>query len=120
MKIVDFDTFCKMPAGTIFAPFTPMVLEEELAIKVDGGEPLRYGKYWEHYFNGVMPLEPWLGDSCSLWGVGYQEDAKFEIYDGSSLDYWAYEMFLVFEEKDIDTMIGILNWAKNGCKGEWK
>ena len=35
MRLVGFDEFCRMPAGTIFAPYTPCVLEEELAIKVD-------------------------------------------------------------------------------------
>ena len=28
-----------------------------------------------------------------------------------------YEMFLIFEEKDIDNMIKVLEWAKSGCPG---
>lgn len=117
MKIIDFKTFNCMPAGTIFAPYTPCVLEEGLAIKVDHGIELntdiyRYG--WA--FNGVMPLEPWNLDSV------FDEDsvrASFEIYDGDSNDYCDYKQFLIFEECDIDRLIQVLLWARSGCKDEF-
>ena len=119
MKLVNYDDFCKMPAGTIFAPYTPCVLEEELAVKTDAGYPmLEDYPYFKHYFNGVMPLEPWLGQECELFKIGDQQEASFEIYDGDSNDYREYKMFLVFEEGDIDRMINVLLWAKNGCEGE--
>lgn len=120
MKLVNFDDFSRMPAGTIFAPYTPCVLEEGLAIKVDPGEdmPEDY-PYYRHAFNGVMSLEPWITSETVLWNLGDQEDASFEIYDGDSNDYSEYEMFLIFEEKDIDRMIRVLLWAKNGCVGEY-
>ena len=119
MKIVDFNTFCKMPAGTIFAPYEPCVLKEELAIKVDAGRdmPKDY-PYYEHCFNGVMSLSPWLGDS-DLFKVGDEAEASFEIYDGDTNDYCDYDMFLVFDEADIDRMIKVLLWVKGGCKEEW-
>ena len=120
MKLVNFEEFCKMPAGTIFAPYTPCVLEEELAIKVDEGEdmPESY-PYCRHTFNGVMPLQPWMGDAHdNLWNIGDQAPASFEVYDGDNNDYMDYKMFLVFEELDIDRMINALIWAKNGCVGE--
>ena len=119
MKIVGFDEFCRMPPGTIFAPYTPCALEEELAIKVDGGEemPSSY-PYCRHSFNGVMPLRPWLGDGCCLYGIGDREEASFETYDGSNVDYMDYKMFLVLEEADVDRLINALLWAKNGCVGE--
>lgn len=122
MRIVNYHDFCRMPAGTVFAPFTPCVLEEGLAIKVDSGEDVPKGHplydYCSHTFNGVMPLRPWLGDDCGLWGIGAQEDASFEIYDGDYNDYHDYKMFLIFEEADIDRMIKALIWAKNGCIGD--
>lgn len=37
MRLVDFEQFCRMPAGTIFIPYEPCVALEELAIKVDEG-----------------------------------------------------------------------------------
>lgn len=115
MKIVDFKTFNCMPAGTIFAPYKPCVLEERLAIKVDHGRGFAYPWYGNWMFNGVMPLEPWNIDS-----VLDEESvrASFEIYDGDSNDYIGYERFLIFEECDIDRLIQVLLWAKGGCKDE--
>lgn len=115
MKIVDFRTFNRMPAGTVFAPYTPCVLEEGLAIKVDHGRIFAYPRYGNWMFNGVMPLEPWNLDS-----VFDEESVKatFEIYDGDSNDYHDYKQFLIFEECDIDRLIQVLLWAKGGCKDE--
>lgn len=118
MKIVDFETFVRMPAGTIFAPYKPCVLEEGLAIKVDEGSGVKPSWYqYSHSFNGVMSLEPWLGDSC-LFEPGDQEPATFEIYDGDNNDYRDYEMFLIFEEEDVNRLIRVLEWAKGGCVGD--
>ena len=118
MRLINYEDFIRMPAGTIFAPYKPCVTVERLAIKTDEGKVLPYS--WakgEHLFNGVMPLEPWLGDT-GLYNIGDREDASFEIYDGANSDYMDYKMFLVFEEADIDLMIKVLIWAKNGCVGE--
>lgn len=121
MKIVGFDEFCRMPAGTIFAPYEPCILKEGLAIKVDPGyEMAEDYPYYRHSFNGVMPLEPWITGESELWSIGDKADASFEIYDGSSADYMDHEMFLVFEEADVDRMIKVLKWAKNGCVGEYE
>ena len=112
MHLVDFETFNKLPAGTIFAPYTPCALEERLAIKTDTGEEYKnYG--W--LFNGVMPLEPWNLDSF------YGDEtirATFEIYDGDTNDYRDYKQFLIFDECDIDRLIKVLQWAKAGCPDE--
>lgn len=119
MKLVDFETFIRMPAGTIFAPYDPCILLDRLSIKVDPGEdmPEDY-TYYTHTFNGVMTLEPWLGDCCTLYEPGDHEEASFEIYDGDTNDYCNYKLFLVFEEADVDRLISVLNWAKNGCEGD--
>lgn len=118
MKLVNFEEFCRMPAGTIFAPYTPQVLEDRLAIKVDAGREEPDNRFYSHTFNGVMPLEPWFDYTCKLYSVGDTAEASFEIYDGDNNDYRNYEMFLVFEEADVDKMIKVLMWAKNGCKGD--
>lgn len=112
MKLVDYKTFIRMPAGTIFAPYRPCVLEKELSIKVDTGRESK-DQYW---FNGVMSLNPWLdGCHCSLFEIGDEEEAQFEVYDGDNNDYQDYKIFLVFDEKDITKLIEVLQWAKNGC-----
>ena len=120
MKIVGFDEFCRMPAGTVFAPYEHCILAEELSIKVDPGEEMPPDYKWcRHSFNGVMPLRPWLGGAeDKLWNIGDTCPASFEIYDGSSVDYMEYKMFLIFDEADIDRMINVMLWAKNGCEGD--
>lgn len=112
MHLVDFETFNRLPAGTIFAPYAPCVLKEELAIKVDRG---REFKEFGWSFNGVMPLEPWNLDCV------FDEEpvkATFEIYDGCTNDYCNYEQFLIFDDCDIDRLIQVLRWAKAGCPDE--
>ena len=118
MRLVNFETFNRLPAGTIFAPYTPCVLQEKLAIKVDHGREFK--EYLSHnhshrigwYFNGAMPLEPWnldfVFDDVSV-------KATFEIYDGDTNDYRDYNLFLIFDECDIDRLIAVLQWAKKGC-----
>lgn len=116
MHLVDFETFNRLPAGTIFAPYIPSVLKEGLAIKVDHGRelnPMFYNFDW--VFNGVMPLEPWNLDSV------FDDEsvrATFEIYDGDTNDYLGYKQFLIFDECDVDRLIQVLLWAKGGCKDE--
>ena len=116
MHLVDFETFNRLPAGTIFAPYIPSVLKEGLAIKVDHGRelnPMFYNFDW--VFNGVMPLEPWNLDSV------FDDEsvrATFEIYDGDTNDYLGYKQFLIFDEYDIDRLIQVLQWAKAGCPDE--
>lgn len=116
MKLVDFKTFNRMPAGTIFAPYTPCVLEKGLAIKVDHGREFDPSVYYHDWaFNGVMPLEPWNLDCV------FDEEsvrATFEIYDGDTNDYCDYDQILIFDECDIDRLIQVLQWAKGGCKDE--
>lgn len=118
MRLIGFEEFCRMPAGTVFAPYEPCALREDLAIKVDAGRdmPPDY-KWYRHTFNGVMPLHPWIDGTLGPWGIGDELEASFEVYDGDTNDYCDYEMFLVFDEADIDRMINALVWAKNGCVG---
>ena len=112
MHLVDFETFNRLPEGTIFAPYAPSVLKEGLAIKVDHGQEFKdFG--WS--FNGVMPLEPW--NLCDLVD-GESIKATFEIYDGATADYMDYKQFLILDECDIDRMIQVLQWAKAGCSYE--
>ena len=119
MLIVDYETFVRMPAGTIFAPYTPCVYEEGFEIKVDGGQeyedPYTHTKKWG--FDGTMPLEPWLDSFTAPTGYG-QWDVDFEIYDGDSTDAADYKMFAVLEPHEIMNLINVLLWAANGCIGD--
>ena len=118
MKLVSFEEFNKMPAGTVFARYEPNIFKECLSIKTDTGEPAPMYCHFTHIFNGVMPLEPWIDPDDQFYKVGDELPASFEIYDGSTADYMNDDMFLVFDSSDIDRMINALVWAKNDCVGE--
>lgn len=120
MKIVDHETFIRMPAGTIFAPWEPCVMKDGPEIKIDHGRELLIEsgghpkKIWS--FNGTCPIIP-----QPIEGEGFdfgEVESEFWYYDGDSVDASDYEMFLIFEEKDIDNMIKVLQWAKCGCPGD--
>lgn len=118
MKIVDYETFIRMPAGTIFAPWEPCVFKDRFEVKVDGGEAYTN---WEGKtawcFNGTMPLEPWNTEDMY---EGYEGDAEFEVYDGDQNDAASHKWFCVLEDRDIDKLINVLSWAKLGCIGEFE
>lgn len=110
MKIVDYNTFIHMPPGTIFVP-CDRVYCDDFEIKVDEGR--QFGDSW--IFCGTMPLKPWnIGDLL----CGYPEKATFEVYDGDSTDASAYDQFYILEQDDIDELIKVLHWAKDGCPGD--
>ena len=118
MKIVDYETFIRMPAGTIFAPFTPCVFQNRFEIKVDGGwedyHPITGKKRW--YFNGTMPLEPW--NANELFEGCDETEASFEVYDGDSTDASSYKLFCVLQPNDVEKLISALYWALDGCPCE--
>ena len=117
MKIVDYNTFVRLPAGTIFAPYTTCSLEGELEIKVDGGHAYESPYLPEGWrFNGTMTLSPWFENLSLLLGPGDEAPASFEVYDGSNVDYQDYKMFLIFEDEDVERLIKVLEWARSGCK----
>ena len=115
MKIVTYEEFVRMPAGTIFAPFKPNVFEDEFKIKVDGGKEMSLPlapntKVW--VYNGTMPLRPWLGDDFFTYG---ENDVELEIYDGDQNDVRDYDMIAVLEPHDVKELINALYWALDGC-----
>lgn len=116
MKIVDYETFIRMPPGTIFAPYTPFAYLDNFKIKLDCGHEYisTYDKKKKYMFNGVMPLEPDLGnfDICDYGTY----DTEMNSYDGDSNDVADYKMFAILEDHEIDRLIFALEWAQNGCK----
>ena len=120
MKIVDYDTFVRMPKGTIFAPWTPRVMLADPEIKIDPGrEWLVYDQ------NGKKKMTWGYNGTCQIIPHVVMDDGfdygpvktDFFFHDGDSNDTAEYKMFLIFEEEDIDNMIKVLEWAKKGCPG---
>lgn len=114
MKIVNYDEFVRMPAGTVFAPYTPCVFEGNFEIKVDEGR--QWGDKWT--FNGTMCLEPWLGDYFQAFDYGTYE-TELATYDGDSNDASEHKMFAVLEEHEVKRLINALHWALDGCSGDF-
>lgn len=108
MLIVKREEFVKMPAGTIFAPWRPNCFMGIFEIKVDAG---RFYPDYGWVYAGTMPLEPWLEDSVCPG----QNDVDFQVYDGDQNDVAEYEYIAVLERKDIENLIGKLQWALSGC-----
>ena len=116
MKIVDYDTFIRMPAGTIFAPYKPCMFVDRFQIKVDGGwADTNYKGEPCWFFNGTMPLEPYFIDADHYsFGTGTFE-TEMSVYDGDSTDAKEYELFAVMERHEVIRLILALRWALNGC-----
>lgn len=117
MKLVDFETFSRMPAGTIFAPYCPCCILEYFAIKSTDSK-LRNGKdpKLTHFFEHVIPLMPSFKYVKKFDAVGDSQRIWFEDSHCNNFDYKDYDMILVLEENDTDAMIDMLEWAKGGCK----
>ena len=113
MRIVDYETFIRMPAGTIFAPWTSSVFLDRFQIKVDGGREYE-GRY---IFNGTMPLEP---DTECLYEGCEDEEAAFSVYDGDSTDASHYKWFCILQPYDVSKLVSALHWALEGCPGEYE
>ena len=117
MKIVTYEEFVRMPAGTLFAPWKPCNYENPIAIKTDTG----YGRLdWKNrptwYFNGVATLAPFMPDYPDTYGI---YESEIFHYDGDSYDYEEYQMFAVLEEHEVRRLLHLLEWALGGCKGEY-
>ena len=83
MKIVDYKTFVRMPAGTIFASYKPCAFGD-FEIKTDTGH-FRTKDKWG--FLGTMPLDPYFIDEDHLaFGPGTFE-TELAVYDNADYDY---------------------------------
>jgi hypothetical protein len=103
MKIVDYDTFIKMPAGTLYAEYTPCVFGETL-IKQN---TLNEGKDWLYLELVGNP------DTDSEWSAGCEAMEKGEdlppdtsLCRDGMFDYS--RRFLVYNRDDVENMIETL------------
>ena len=117
MKLVGFETFSRMPAGTIFAPYRPCCILDYLAIKADDST-LRNGNdpRMRNFFEHVIPLVPSFKYAENFNKIGDTTPIRFEDCHNNNFDYMDYDMFLILEESDINAMIRMLAWAKGVCK----
>lgn len=87
MKILDFDSFCALPAGTIYSYYEPVtctgLFRKGDTIVDDGGDAL---DFWE---DSLVP-NCWNGDPPSVdeipcrWGL-YDVGAEFAVYEPADI-----------------------------------
>lgn len=134
MKVMTNKEFAKMPDGTVFAPFRPMICDE-IMIKEDGGKEIHYRdglkmvKAW--MWNGATNLIPDLDYIEDLWlknvkktgdekigtkkeneyYIGTTEETENSCWDCSNADYCDDDLFIVFEKYEVERMIKMLQEA---------
>lgn len=113
MKIVNYQEFIRLPAGSVFCPYEPCIFHSPFQIKTDTGH--EYSGH--HIFNGAMPLEPWFVDQNNLPTEAGTYKTEMAIWDDSSVDFEKDGLFAVLEKNEIEELINVLKWALNGCKG---
>ena len=121
MRFVDFATFVKLPAGTLFVPVEDGCPLGNLSIKYDEGydnkSTITPVAPEGHFFNGVISLIPWnIADLSNI--LNLEMPSSFEICDNSNVDYYEYKNFLIFSSSDLDRLIKLLEWARKGCNGK--
>lgn len=107
MKIVDRNELGKMPNGTVFALYTPIVLYHDIHILVGGNG--------DGTWLGEIELMPEIGDK--LVG-GNVFECSWPTYDTATCDYYEDQLFAVFSDQEVKQMIKVLMWALSGCEEE--
>ena len=110
MKIVDYNEFIRLPAGTVFCPYEPCFFHSPLQIKTDTG----WQSGTKYLFNGTISLEPSFSDQENLaFGVGRYE-IGFPVCDTSSIDFDENSLFAILDKEEIENLIDLLKWALKG------
>jgi hypothetical protein len=112
MKIVDYDTFVKMPQGTIYSTYSPCNFGDIYCLE----EVINDGSDW---FLSRMINNP--DDNCDIQKCctdmenGVSIDADFHCWERDGMfDYD--RKFLVYETKDIEMFIEKLQDCLNKIK----
>ena len=107
MRIVNKDELGKMPNGTVFALYTPMILYNDIHILT--------GSNGDGYWNGELTLlTPFIDNK--LVGRNILE-CNWATVDNAACDYEEDQLFAVFSKSEIMQMINALMWAVTGCEG---
>lgn len=122
MKLVDFETLKKLPSGTIFAEYADFYVNSPLAIKVNEGKDFyrqysdtTYSPVWLHGFIYLCLF----GESIkNLFEIGDKQALSFKMCEEEHYSKDKFQKYLILDEDDIDRVIDIFTWAKNGCVGE--
>ena len=128
MKLVDLDTFIKLPRGTVFITIFPNKINEDgiivdsdwvdLPIEIKDDQPRELDS--KSYFNGVLYLLPrienlgcdlFLGDFEVSRDLNKERASGFVVEDLASYDYSEGTKFIIFNKEEISGMIKHLQTA---------
>lgn len=125
MKIINGKQLGFMPNGTVFSeivdkyfdPYSPNGDMDINGLNIMCGHskwcPIESGK-----FNGVLHMLGYV--SCSGIDVDYYDrDDWKSITDTDSNDYDERHWLVVYDKEDIKAIIENLQWALDGCPGEY-
>lgn len=114
MRIVNRETFLAMPAGTIFAKYTPHIFGE-LGIKEE-----TIGQDFV-----VQDLSPWFGDSSEAHWDTLERVAKGEESPPLEFDFAGRDglfdqeqLFAVLGREDVKALIARLQLALSAAEGQ--
>lgn len=106
MRIVSKNELGKMPNGTVFTMYTPMILYNDIHILT--------GSRGDGSWNGELTLFPFIDDK--LEGDNILE-CNWSTDDTASCDYDEDQLFAVFSKSEVMQMINALTWAVTECGG---
>lgn len=137
MKLVDLDTFIKLPRGTVFITVFPNKIDKngiitdsdwvDLPIEIKDDQPKELDS--KIYFNGVLYLlprienpncDPFLDDFNISKDLNKERKSEFVVDDVASYDYSEGTKFIIFNKEEISEMIEHLQKALKylDCYGE--
>lgn len=122
MKLVDLDTFIKLPRGTVFITIFPNKINKDgiiidsdwmdLPIEIKDDQPKELDS--KIYFNGVLYLlpriknpdcDPFLNDFNISKDLNKERKSEFVVDDVASYDYGEGTKFIIFNKEEISGMI---------------
>ena len=106
MNIVNKQELGKLPNGTVFAQYTPMILYNNIRILT--------GSSNNGSWNGELCLFPFIDDKLE---GGNCLECNWSTVDNTASDYDEDQLFAVFDKPEVQQMINALTWALTGCEG---
>lgn len=101
MKIINRGQLLEAPAGTVYSPYTPDIVDGRIHIKVDNNCNLELIPTWE-YNDGVYKPTNFCTDDLNIMA-----------------DYNSSDLFAVFNQTEVKKMIDCLMWALTGCEADF-
>ena len=101
MKIINKEQLLEAPAGTVYSPYMPDIVDGRIHIKVGNYCNLELIPTWD-YNDDVFKATNFCTDDLNI-----------------QADYDKNDLFAVFNSTEVKKMIDCLAWALTGCKSDF-